>query len=98
MHLAGRPALTIERSATDHVCLSEFRRRVAEDVAKPWERRAPLRVTRQNAMAVVVLSEAGSMMETLYLLKIPANAARFLRSIRGADFGKLAERDVLEFQ
>jgi hypothetical protein len=37
----------------------------------------------------------GSMMETLYFLKIPANAARFLRSTRSADSGKPAERDAL---
>ena len=33
------------------------------------------------------------MMETLHLLRSPANAKRLQRSIRKADLGKLVERD-----
>jgi antitoxin YefM len=36
------------------------------------------------------------MMETLHLLRSPANAERLLRSIKGADAGQLTERDVAE--
>jgi antitoxin YefM len=51
----------------------------------------------QNARAVVVLSEAeyDSMVETLHLLKNPANAERLLRSIKNANAGKLTERDAI---
>jgi antitoxin YefM len=35
-------------------------------------------------------------METVHLLKSPANAARLLRSIKEADQGKLTERDIVE--
>ncbi|HEY5048785.1 MAG TPA: type II toxin-antitoxin system prevent-host-death family antitoxin [Rhizomicrobium sp.] len=79
-----------------HVSYTEFRQRLAEYMDKVWESRAPLRVTRQNARPVVILSEAEyeSMVETLHLLKSPANARRLLRSIRSADAGRLAERDV----
>ena len=35
-------------------------------------------------------------METVHLLKSPANAARLLRSITQADQGKLTERDIIE--
>jgi len=79
-----------------HVSYTEFRQRLAEYMDKVWESRAPLRVTRQNAKPVVVLSEAeyDSMMETLHLLKSPANATRLLRAIRSADAGKLREHDI----
>jgi antitoxin YefM len=79
-----------------HVSYTEFRQRLAKYMDKVWESRAPLRVTRQNARSVVVLSEDEyeSMVETLHLLKSPANAKRLLRSIRSADAGKLTERNV----
>jgi antitoxin YefM len=78
------------------VSYSQFRQRLAKYMDEVWESRAPLRVTRQNAKPVVVLSEAEyeSMVETLHLLKSPENAKRLLRSIRSADAGKLAERDI----
>ena len=58
--------------------------------------RAPLRVTRQNARSVVVLSEEEyeSIMETLHLLRSPANAQRLLRAIESADAGKLSEHEI----
>jgi antitoxin YefM len=60
--------------------------------------RAPLFVTRQNACSVVLISEEDyeGLMETVHLLKSPANAARLLRSIKEADQGKLTERDIVE--
>jgi len=36
------------------------------------------------------------MMETLHLLRNPANAARLLRSIEEADKGQLVEHELLE--
>jgi antitoxin YefM len=49
--------------------------------------RAPLVVTRQNARSVVLMSEEeyDGLMETVHLLKSPANAARLLRAIADAD-------------
>ena len=43
-------------------------------------------LTRQNARSVVLISEEDyeGLMETVYLLKSPANAARLLRSINDA--------------
>jgi antitoxin YefM len=35
-------------------------------------------------------------METVHLLKSPANAARLLRSIKDADRGKLKKRELVE--
>ena len=36
------------------------------------------------------------LMETVHLLKSPANAARLLRSIKDADSGKLKKRETVE--
>jgi len=60
--------------------------------------RAPLIVTRQNARSVVLMSEEDyeGLMETVHLLKSPANAARLLRSINDAEQGKLTERELVE--
>jgi antitoxin YefM len=79
-----------------YVSYTEFRQSLAKYMDKVWESRAPLRVTRQNAKPVVVLSEDEyeSMVETLHLLRSPVNAARLLRSIKSADAGKLVERET----
>jgi antitoxin YefM len=60
--------------------------------------RAPLFVTRQNARTVVLLAEDEyeGLMETVHLLKSPANATRLLRSIKDADAGKMTERELIE--
>jgi antitoxin YefM len=57
-----------------------------------------LLITRQNARSVVLISEEEyeGMMETLHLLRSPANAERLLRSIEDADAGKLAEHPLIE--
>jgi antitoxin YefM len=62
------------------------------------DNRAPLLVTRQNARSVVLMSEDDyeGLMETVHLLKSPANATRLLRSIKEADQGKLTERELVE--
>jgi antitoxin YefM len=54
-------------------------------------------VTRQNARSVVIMSEQDyeGLMETVHLLKSPANAARLLRSIKDADRGKLKKRELV---
>ena len=65
---------------------------------KVCDDRAPLLVTRQNARSVVLISEEDyeGLMETVHLLKSPANATRLLRSIKEADEGKLTEREPME--
>lgn len=81
-----------------HVSYTEFRKRLAKYMDEVWGNRAPLRITRQNAGTVVLLAEAEyeSMVETLHLLRSPANAERLLRSVRGAEAGKLTERELAE--
>jgi antitoxin YefM len=60
------------------------------------ETRAPLYVTRQNRPSVVILAaeEYDGLMETLHLLRHPANAANLLNSIAVANVGLLVEREI----
>ena len=81
-----------------HVSYSELRNNLATYMDAVCDGRAPLVVTRQNARSVVLMSEEEyeGLMETVHLLKSPANAARLLRAIEQADEGKLIERDLIE--
>jgi antitoxin YefM len=81
-----------------HVSYSELRTNLASCMEKVCDDRAPLVVTRQNARSVVIMSEQDydGLMETVHLLKSPANAARLLRSIKDADRGKLKKRETVE--
>lgn len=84
--------------AMSHVSYSELRNNLASCMEKVCDDRAPLVVTRQNARSVVIMSEQDydGLMETVHLLKSPANAARLLRSIKDADRGKLKKREIVE--
>lgn len=55
-------------------------------------------VTRRDADDVVVMSleSFNSLMETVHLLKSPANAAHLARSISQFKQGKAVERDLLD--
>ena len=81
-----------------HVSYSELRNNLASYMDEVCDDRAPLVVTRQNARSVVIMSEQDydGLMETVHLLKSPANAARLLRSIKDADRGKLKKRETVE--
>jgi antitoxin YefM len=81
-----------------HVSYSELRANLAKYMDEVCDSRAPLHVTRQNARTIVMMSEAeySSIMETLHLLRSPANAARLLQAVAEADDGALTERDLIE--
>jgi antitoxin YefM len=81
-----------------HVSYTELRAHLAKYMDEVCDSRAPLHVTRQNARSVVLISEDEyeGLMETVHLLRSPANAARLLRSIAAADAGKLTEREIEE--
>jgi antitoxin YefM len=86
------------KSATNHVSYTDFRERLAAYMDQVWDSRAPLHVTRQGGRPVVVISEEefDGWMETLHLLRSPANARRLLASIVSANAGKLRERGLIE--
>jgi antitoxin YefM len=69
-----------------HVSYSQLRSNLARYMDEVCDNRVPLVVTRQNARSVVLMSEDDyeGLMETVHLLKSPANAARLLRSINDA--------------
>jgi antitoxin YefM len=81
-----------------HVSYSELRNNLASYMDEVSNDRAPLFITRQNARSVVMMSEEEyeGLMETVHLLKSPANATRLLRSIKDADQGKLSERAPID--
>lgn len=81
-----------------NVSYTELRSNLAAYMDQVCDDRAPLVVTRQNARSVVMLSEQEyeGLMETVHLLKSPANAARLLRSIKEADEGKVVPRELIE--
>jgi antitoxin YefM len=80
------------------VSYTELRTHLAKYMEEVCDSRAPLYVTRQNARSVVMLSadEYEGMLETLHLLRNPANAARLLQSISEADAGQLSEHELIE--
>ncbi len=60
--------------------------------------RAPVKITRQKAEGVVMISESDweSIEETLYLLSSPRNAARLAESIAELDAGRGQVRELIE--
>ena len=80
------------------VSYTELRTNLAKYMDEACDSRAPIQVTRQNARPVVMLSaeEFEGMMETLHLLRSPANAARLLRSIEAANKGAVTAHDLVE--
>jgi antitoxin YefM len=81
-----------------HVSYTELRSNLASYMDEVCDSRAPLLVTRQNARSVVIMAEEEyeALMETLHLLRSPANAARLLRSVAEAEAGSLAEHEIAE--
>jgi antitoxin YefM len=85
---------TIMGSVTD----TEFRQGLASYMDAVCESRAPLTVTRQKGRSIVVMSEQeyNGIMETLHLLKSPANAQRLLTAMASLDAGEGLERDLMD--
>ncbi len=54
-------------------------------------------ITRRDAEDAVVMSmdHYNSLMETVYLLKSPANATHLSKSIEQFEFGQVTEREIL---
>lgn len=83
-----------------HVSYSELRANLASYMDEVCDSHAPLVVTRQNARSVVILAEDEyeGMIETLHLLRSPANALRLLQSVDEANAGRLATHALIEDQ
>lgn len=81
-----------------HVTYTELRANLAGFMDEVCDTRAPLLVTRQNARSVIMISEEDyeGLMETVHLLRAPANARRLLESIQEANVGQFATHDLIE--
>jgi antitoxin YefM len=77
-----------------HVSYSDFRQNLARYMDEVGDSHAELHVTRQGRPSIVVLSEDeyNSMMETLHLLRSPANADALAESIAELEAGKGTRR------
>ena len=77
------------------VTYSAFRENLASYMDQVAADRTELHVTRQGAPSVVVLAEEefSSIMETLHLMRSPANAARLNAAIADIEAGKVTEFD-----
>lgn len=81
-----------------HVGYTEFRQNLASYMDEVCDASTPLTVTRQKGRSVVVISEEeyNGMMESLHLLRSPANASRLLKSIAAFDAGRGMGHDLIE--
>ncbi len=81
-----------------HVSYSDLRAHLAEYMEEVCNSHAPLLVTRQNARSVIMVSEEdyAGLIETVHLLRSPANATRLLQSIRQAENGEFTQRALIE--
>ena len=81
-----------------HVSYTELRTNLAKYMDEVCDSRVPLHVTRQNARTVVMVSEEEyeGLMETVHLLRSPANATRLVQSIKEANNGTLTEHELIE--
>ncbi len=81
-----------------HVSYTELRGNLAKFMDEVCDCRDVLVVTRQGSRSVVLLSEDEylGMMETLHLLRSPANAERLMISLREADAGNVGDHKLIE--
>ena len=82
------------------VSYTELRSNLAKYMDEVCDSGAALHVTRQNAKTVVLLSEDEyeGLLETVHLLRSPANARRLLNAIREVESDGLIEHDLIEPQ
>jgi antitoxin YefM len=77
------------------ISATALRENLAEHLARVGDDREVLHVTRQGGRTVVIIDEGEyeAIMETLHLLRSPANAKALLEAIAQADAGELTEFD-----
>ena len=82
-----------EADHMSYVSYTAFRERLADYMDEVCNDSTSIHVTRQGARSVVVMSEAEyeSLLETVHLLRSPANTRRLLAAIADANAGKLTE-------
>jgi antitoxin YefM len=78
------------------VSYTQLRENLATLLEKVLDDREPVLVERRGHEDVVLIAadELSSLLETVYLLRSPANAARLLESLAQAQGGKLKEMSL----
>ncbi len=80
------------------VSYSDLRDHLRQRLDEVHESRAPMLVTRRNGPSSVIVDKAewDALMETVHLLRSPANAEHLLDSIRQAEAGEVHAHDLDE--
>ena len=75
---------------------TDFREHLADHMERVCDSREVVHVTRRNARSVVVMAEEefDSIMETLHLLRSPANARRLSEAMADIAAGHVVKRDL----
>jgi len=75
----------------EKVPYSQFRKNLNYHMERVCDDREPILIVRRNARSVALIAaeDYDGLVETVHLLKRPANAARLLRSIAEADAANL---------
>ena len=78
------------------ITYSEARQNLAETMSRVCDHREPVIITRQKSPSVVMMSleDYNAIMETAYLLRSPANAARLRKAMQAADAGKAMPHEL----
>ena len=78
------------------VSYTELRENLAALLDKALEDREPILIERRghDTVALIAADELSGLMETVYLLRSPANAARLLDGLSQARGGKLKEMSL----
>lgn len=78
------------------ITYTEARQNLAETMNLVCDHHEPVIITRQKSPSVVLMSleDYNAIMETAYLLRSPANAARLREALHAADAGKTVQHDL----
>ena len=78
------------------ITYTEARQNLAETMNRVCDHHEPVIITRQKSPSVVLMSleDYNAIMETAYLLRSPANAARLRDALHAADPGKTVQHDL----
>lgn len=82
----------------NRITFDELKEKPDQAIETLYQRGMPCLITREDERDLVILSrrEYDSIMETLYLLRSPANAERLQRSLAHAREGKLIKKELIE--
>jgi antitoxin YefM len=85
-----------EAHMSQAITYTEARQNLAETMNRVCDHHEPVIITRQKSPSVVMMSleDYNAIMETAYLLRSPANAARLREALHAADAGKTVQHDL----